>query len=120
MRQFLLTWIATALSLLITDYIFAGITITSVEAAAVGAIVLGLVNAIVKPILVFLTFPLTILTFGLFLLVVNAISFSLVAYFTPGFKIESFVDAFLGSIVLSLISGFLDRIFSNNGRRERR
>jgi putative membrane protein len=118
MRQFLLTWIVTALSLLITDYIFPGITIQSVDTAAIAAIVLGLVNAIVKPILVILTLPLTILTLGLFLLVVNAISFYLVAYFTSGFQINSFFDALLGSIVLSIVSWFLNQIFDSKDKRD--
>lgn len=111
MPQFLLTWLVTAVSLLLTAYIVPGLDIKGFTAAAVGAIVLGLVNAIVKPILVFFTLPLTILTLGLFLLVVNAIAFGLVGYFTPGFEIDGFFPALFGSIVLSLISGFLNQMF---------
>ena len=74
MPQFLLTWLATAISLWVTAYIVPGLAIASFTAAAVGAIVLGLVNAIVKPLLILFTLPLTILTLGLFLLVVNAIA----------------------------------------------
>lgn len=110
MPQFLITWIVTAVSLLITAYLLPGIAIKGIVAAAIGAIVLGLVNAIVRPILVFFTLPLTILTLGLFLLVVNAISFSLVAYFTPGFQVNSLLDALFGSIILSFVSGFLSKI----------
>jgi putative membrane protein len=68
---------------------------------------MGLINAIVRPILILLTLPLTFLTLGLFLFVVNAISFSLVSYFTPGFEIKSFWDALFGSIILSIVSSFL-------------
>jgi putative membrane protein len=110
--QFVITWIVTALSLLITAYVVPGMSVDSASAAAVGAIVLGLVNAIVKPILVFFTLPLTILTLGLFLLVVNAMSLGLVGYFTPGFHINGFLPAVIGSIVLSLVSGFLGNVLN--------
>ncbi len=109
--QFIVTWIVTALSLLITAYLVPGMQIDSGLAAAIGAIVLGLVNAIVKPLLVLLTLPLTILTLGLFLLVVNAMSLGLVGYFTPGFHINGFLPAVIGSIVLSIVSTFLGNFF---------
>lgn len=111
MPQFLVTWIVTAVSLLITAYLIPGITIASVNVAIVAAVVLGLINAIVKPILILFTLPLTILSLGLFLFVVNAISFSMVAYFTPGLEIRTFFDALFGCIILSLISGFLGNLF---------
>ena len=114
MPQFIITWILTAISLLITAYIIPGITISGFPAAAVGAIVFGFVNAIVKPILVLFTLPLTILTLGLFLLVVNALSFSIVSYFTPGFTVSGFLDALFGSILLSLVSGFLSKMFGTS------
>lgn len=111
MPQFLLTWLLTASSLLVTAYLVPGMHVDSIPAAAVAAIVLGLVNAVVKPILVIFTLPLTILTFGLFLLVINAISLGLVGYLTPGFDVNGFFPAVIGSIVLSLVSGVLDRVF---------
>lgn len=111
MPQFLLTWLLTAASLLVTGYFVPGMHVDSISAAAIAAIVLGLVNAVVKPILVIFTLPLTILTFGLFLLVVNALSLGLVGYLTPGFDVNGFFPALIGSIVLSLVSGVLDRVF---------
>lgn len=111
MSQFLLIWLATAISLLITAWIVPGIVITGIAAAAIGAIVLGFINAIVKPILVLFTLPLTILTLGLFLLVVNAIAFSLVGYFTPGFEVNGFLPALFGSLVLSFVSGVVSQLF---------
>ena len=111
MPQFLLTWLATAISLWVTAYLVPGLAISGFTAAAVGAIVLGLVNAIVKPLLILFTLPLTILTLGLFLLVVNAIALGLVGYFTPGFDVDGFFPAVFGSIVLSLVSGFLNKMF---------
>ncbi|MDJ0726282.1 MAG: phage holin family protein [Prochloraceae cyanobacterium] len=116
MPQFLVTWILTSISLLITAEFIPGITISTVNVAIVAAVILGLINAIVKPILIIFTLPLTILSLGLFLFVVNAISFGLVAYFTPGFEVNGFFDALLGCILLSIVSGLLNSFFqeSNN------
>lgn len=114
MLQFLLTWLATAISLIITAFIVPGLTVTGFSAAIIGAAVLGLVNATVKPILVLFTLPLTILTLGLFLLVVNAIALGLVGYLTPGFTVGGFFPAVFGSIVLSLVSGLINQLFSSN------
>ncbi len=111
MLQFLLTWLASAVSLLITAWIVPGLIIESFLAAVIGAMTLGFVNAIVKPILVVFTLPLTILTFGLFLLVVNAIALGLVGYLTPGIQVEGFFPAVFGSIVLSFVSGFIGKFF---------
>lgn len=111
MPQFLITWLVSAVALLITAYIVPGLTISGIPAAIIAAVVLGLVNAIVKPILIFFTLPLTILTLGLFLLVVNAITLGLVGVLTPGFTVDGFFPALFGSIVLSLVSGLLNQLF---------
>lgn len=111
MFSFLLTWILTALALILTASIVPGITIASFSVAIVAAVVLGLINAIVKPILIFFTLPLTIVTLGLFIFVINAIAFYLVAYFTPGFQVNGFFPALFGSIILSIISSVLNSIF---------
>lgn len=111
MLQFILTWLATAVSLIVTAFIVPGFVVVSFSAAIVGAAVLGLVNAVVKPILVLFTLPLTILTLGLFLLVVNAIALGLVSYLTPGLTITGFFPAALGSIVLTFVSGVINQLF---------
>ncbi len=111
MPQFIITWIATAIALLITAQIVPGIVINSVLASIVGAAVLGFVNAIVKPILFVFTLPLTILTLGLFLLVLNAITFGIVGALTPDFTVDGFLPALFGSLVLSFISGVLNQFF---------
>ncbi|MEL7039221.1 MAG: phage holin family protein [Cyanobacteria bacterium J06592_8] len=111
MLNFFLTWLLAAISLGITAFLVPGLTITSWQAAVVAVVVMGLVNAIVKPILILFTLPLTLLTLGLFLLVINAISLSLVGYLTPGFTVGGFFPALLGSIVLSLVSSFIDKVF---------
>lgn len=117
MPQFLLTWLVAAISLVITAKIVPGFTLDTFTAAAIAAIIMGLINAIVRPILVLMTLPLTILTLGLFLLVVNAISIGLVAYLTPGFNVAGFFPAVIGSIVLSLVSGLLSK-FVGSDRQE--
>jgi putative membrane protein len=94
----------------ITAYIVPGITLTSFIAALIAAVILGLVNAIVRPILVVLTLPITILSLGLFLLVINGISLVLVSSLTSGFTVSGFLPAVVGAIVLSLVSGILDRL----------
>ncbi len=109
MFEFFMTWLLTAIALLITAYVVPGMEIAGIQAALVATVILGIVNAVVKPILVFFTLPFTILTLGGFLLVVNAITFGLVGYFTPGVTIDGFLPAIIGSIVLSLVSGFLNR-----------
>ncbi|WP_413165261.1 phage holin family protein [Capilliphycus salinus ALCB114379] len=114
MLNFFLTWLLAAISLWITAYIVPGLTIATWQAAAIGVVVMGLVNAIVKPILILFTLPLTLLTLGLFLLVINAISLSVVGYFTPGFTVNGFFPALFGSIVLSLVSGLIGKVFDRS------
>jgi len=116
MPQFIITLIVTAVSMLIVSRIIPGIEIDSTVAALIGSFVFGIVNGIIKPILVLFTLPLTIFTLGLFLFVVNAICFSLVGYFTPGFEVNGFLDALLGSILVSLVAGFLSQLFNADNK----
>lgn len=108
MPQFLLTWLVATISLMITAYIVPGFVVNSFFAAAIAAVVLGLVNAIIKPILVLLTLPLTVLTLGLFLFVINAFTIWLAGAITPGFRVVGFGPALVGSIVLTLVASGLN------------
>lgn len=112
MKNFLLTWLGTAIALLITAYIVPGIEVNSFVGALLGVAVIGLVNAFVRPILSILAFPITLLTFGLFTLVLNALLLWLASILTPSpdFIIKDFVSAFLGSIVLSVVSSVINYI----------
>ena len=112
MPRFLLTWLLSAVALLITSYVVPGFYVANFSYAAVAAVILGLANAVVRPVLVLLTLPLTILSLGLFLLVVNAIVLSLVGFLmsNAGFRIDGFWPALFGSIVLSLVTGVLNRL----------
>jgi len=107
MTAFLLHWAVTAAALGVTAYILPGVHVASWSALAVGALILGLVNAIVRPILVLLTLPITVLTLGLFYLLVNGLAFGLAAAIVPGFSIDSFLWAVLGALLVSLVSGFI-------------
>ena len=118
MLSFFLTWIVAAVSLVITAYIVPGIEVDNFLAAMVAAVFIGLVNAFVRPIITLLTLPLSILTLGLFLFVVNAISLSLASglagAFDIGFKVSGFWPALFGSIVLSFVSGLIGRFVNAN------
>jgi len=109
--SFLLTWLIAALSLLITAYLVPGLEFDNFIAAAIAAVVLGLVNAIVRPVLLLLTLPITLLTLGLFLFVVNAFMLWLTGLLTPGFTVAGFLPALIGSIVLTLVSTLLSQFF---------
>ncbi len=99
-------WILNAVALLLVAYIYPGVHVESFAAALVAALVLGLVNAFIRPLLVILTLPVTLLTLGLFLFVINALLFWLVAEVVHGFTVTGFGAALLGSILFSLITLF--------------
>jgi putative membrane protein len=105
--RFLVHWLSVTLALAVTDWLIAGISFTSISALVFGALVLGLVNAIIRPLLHILSLPITILTLGLFIFVVNGIAFALAAFLTPGFVVHGFLNAILGAIVVSVVSWLL-------------
>ena len=107
MRRFLLHWLVTALALWITAYILPGVQVGSWQTLAVAAVVLGLFNAVIRPILVVLTLPITVLTLGLFYFLVNGFTFLLVAKLVPGFEVATYWWAVLGAIIVSVISWFV-------------
>lgn len=109
MLNLLLNWFIAALTVLVAGYILPGIQIDGLGVAFVLVIVLGLINAILKPILILLTLPVNILTLGLFTLVINGLLVLLAAKIVPGFHVRGFWWAVLFSIVLSLVNGFVGR-----------
>ncbi|RIX78153.1 phage holin family protein [Acidovorax cavernicola] len=104
LTPFLIHWAITGISLWVASHLFKGLKFDSTAALIVSALLLGLANAIVKPLLIFLTLPLTLLTFGLFLLVINALMILLVAALVKGFKVSGFWTALFASIFVSLLS----------------
>ncbi|HVP29225.1 MAG TPA: phage holin family protein [Myxococcota bacterium] len=104
MVQFFIHLLVSAALLLLVSRVVTGIHIDDWTSAILGALVLGFVNAIVRPIMLVLTLPFTILTFGLFLLVLNGLMLWLASAFVPGFRIDGFGPAFLGALLLSLLN----------------
>jgi len=111
--NFFLTWLVAALSLLITAYIVPGFEFDSFGTAAIAALILGLVNAFVRPIVFIFTLPLTIITLGLFLFVINAFMLWFVGVLTPGFIVTGLFPALLASIVLTIVSTLLGLLVKN-------
>ncbi len=101
---FLLHWAITSLSLWAASHVFKGIRFADTRALVVSALLLGLANAIVRPLLIILTFPLTLLTLGFFLLVINALMLLLVAALVRGFTISGFWTAFFASVFIAVLS----------------
>lgn len=103
MGVLLMNWLVSAVSLVIVAYIIPGIELRGLGTALIAPIVIGLANATVGFVLKVLTLPLTLLTFGLFLLVINALMLELAAFFVPGFFVAGFGSALIGAILLSLV-----------------
>lgn len=108
MQGLILRWFLSGLSLILTATILTGIEVHSFGAALIAALVLGVVNAIVRPLFIFFTLPLNILTLGLFTLVINAFMLMLTSSVVSGFDITGFGAAFIGSLLLSVISTLLN------------
>jgi putative membrane protein len=105
--QLIVTWVVNALSLWLISRLPLGVTLDSFGTALWTALTLGLLNALVRPILWLLSLPLTILTLGLFTFVINAIIFALAARLVEGFKLKSWVSALIGPIALGLVNSVL-------------
>jgi putative membrane protein len=109
-------WLINALALIAVAYLMPNIGVASFWTALVAALVLGLVNAIVRPVLVLLTLPATILTLGLFIFVLNGLLFWMVGAFIEGFHVAGFWAGFFGAIVFSLISWILSALLLRDER----
>lgn len=113
LNSFAFDWILTALSLWIASHVFRGIRFGSSGAVIIAALLLGFANALVRPVLILLTLPLTLVTLGFFLLVINALMILLVAKLVKGFKVTGFWTAFFASIFVSLLSMVLASILGD-------
>ncbi len=107
MNRFFAHWLTTALALGVAAWILPGVEVSSLPALLVAALVLGFVNAVVKPLLVLLTLPITVLTLGLFYFVVNGVAFAFAAWLVPGFGVRSFGWAMLGALLVGAVSWFI-------------
>ena len=116
MLKLIAKWLLSAAALLLVAYLYSGVQVTSFGAAMLAAFVLGLLNAVLRPVLVILTLPVTIVTVGLFLFVINALVFWAAASLLDGFQVRGFMAALLGSLMYSVaglvIDSALESLFS--------
>ena len=114
--KILIKWLLSAMALLAVAHFYSGVVITSFVAALIAAFVIGLLNTIVRPIFVLLTLPVTVLTLGLFLFVINALMFYMASGLLDGFDVKSFTAALIGSLLYSVasmvIEAALERVFA--------
>jgi len=106
----LVRWLINAGALLALPYLYSGVKVDGVATALVAAAVLGVVNAVIRPLLLLLTVPLNVLTLGLFTFVINALMLWLVAAMVRGFEVTGFTGAFVGSLLLTLISAVISAV----------
>ena len=114
--KLIVRWLLLAAALLLVAYLYPGVSVTSFGAAMIAALVLGLLNTVVRPLLVLLTLPVTVLTLGLFLFVINALMFWAAASLLDGFNVNGFVAALVGSLIYSVcgmvIDAAVERLFT--------
>jgi len=108
--RLVLTWLINAAALLAVPYLMHSVDVTSIGAALVAALILGLVNTLIRPVLLLLTLPVTLLSLGLFIFIVNGFMFWLVAQWVDGFHVDSFMSAIGGAILYSVISWALSTL----------
>ena len=119
MARFIIHWVTLSLALAATAWLLPGIVVDGWVPLLVGALVLGLMNAVVRPVVGLVTLPLTILTPGLFYFVVNGITFGLAAWVVPGFSVSNFWHAMLGALVCSVLSWLIGAFTGDNAPRKR-
>ena len=122
MAAILVTWIANSLAIYCIAYLMLSVDVASLREAFIAGAILSLVNAIVKPVVVLLTLPLTIVTLGLFYFVVTAFCLWLTSWLYPGFAIQGFWATLFASILIGLLSSFIHRMLSGatSSRNQRR
>ena len=118
MLGIILRTLITGLGIWLAAYLVPGVSATSTGALIWAAIALGLINAFVRPVLVLLTLPFTIMTLGLFLLILNAGMLNLAGWFVDGFEVVGFWSAIFGAVVVSLVSGLCSHFIGPKGRYE--
>lgn len=124
-RNWMTRWIASALALfIITQIPHIGVSLTKHDSGAwmtlaIATVAIGLANALIRPIVMFFGAPINCLTFGLFGVLVNTCLFWLVGTFVPGFKVEGFIPALIGSLAMGIISGLLNFLLKDRGDRDK-
>ena len=116
MNGLLIRWLLLTISIIVTSYLVDGIHVTSFFSAFFAAAVLGILNALFRPILIVITLPINILTLGLFTFVINALLLKMASGVVPGFYVEGFWSAVFGSLIISLVSWMLNSFVNERGR----
>jgi len=106
--RIILKWLLSAVALLAVAYLYSGVQVASFGSALIAAAVIGLLNMVVRPVLVVLTLPVTVITLGLFLFVINALMFWAAAGLLSGFHVDGFGSALIGSVIYSIASTIID------------
>ena len=117
MGKFFAKTIATAVAVLVAAYILGGVDVDNTLTALIVAIILGLLNSFIKPILIILTIPITIVTLGLFLLVINIIIVKLADSLVPGFSVDSWIAALLFSLIVSIVSSVIEALIGTDEKK---
>jgi putative membrane protein len=116
MKQLIVRWIVNSTALLAVAHLVSGVALDNWATVFVAALVLGLLNAFLRPVLIFLTLPVTVLSLGLFTLVINAFLFYLAAHLVRGFHVAGFGQAFVAALVFSIVSFFLNLFIRSDNR----
>jgi len=115
--RFLVRLLLNGIAITVAAWFVPGVQLTGIVPAIVAGMLLGLVNALVRPILLLLTFPFTLLTLGLFIFIVNAVCFALTAALVPGFDLSGFFAAFFGALVVTMVSWIMNALLAGNSER---
>lgn len=109
----LLRWLLFALTIMFTAWLVPGIGVENFQSAMLVTVIMALINIFVRPLIVLITLPINILTLGIFTLIINAFLFMLAGYLAPGFEVDGFISAFLGSVVLSFLGLIINMVTIN-------
>jgi len=112
--RLLFTWLINAIALLAVPYLMHSVSVTGIGTALIAALVLGLINTLIRPLLLLLTLPVTVLSLGLFIFIINGFLFWLVAQWVDGFHVDSFWSAIGGALLYSVISWALSTLLLKN------
>jgi len=115
-KGLMIRWLLLTISIILTSYLIDGIYVRSFASALFAALVLGILNALFRPILLIITLPINILTLGLFTFVINALLLKMVSGVVPGFYVHGFFSAVFGSLLISLVSWLLSSFVNERGR----
>jgi putative membrane protein len=107
-------WLVITVAILIASYLVPGISVDALSTAVIAACVLGIINVFIRPVLVLLTLPLSLLTLGLFYFCINAFLLKLAAYFVPGFEVSGFFSALLGSLIISVVTSLANSFIATH------